>query len=207
MRAIEVHRLSKAFLVNRKAAGFRGSLRALVRPQMQAVEALRFVLGLVFVMAVFLGFMVLVQSLAFWMGHAGLVGSQAMNAIVSFALYPLDLFDGTAKLVLFTVLPAAYMGAVRLSSCAASPGRAWPNSPARRWSSCSWAWRPFTGACAATRAAAPSRWRCERLQERGSPPCVGSRPNLDELGAIENVGTQEFSSISSIKGRVKRWIS
>lgn len=77
-----------------------------------AAEVLRFVLGLIFAMAVFLGFMVLVQSLAFWMGHAGLVGSQAMNALISFALYPLDLFDGTAKLVLFTVLPAAFMGAV-----------------------------------------------------------------------------------------------
>ena len=77
-----------------------------------AAEVLRFVLGLIFAMAVFLGFMVLVQSLAFWMGHAGLVGSQAMNALISFALYPIDLFDGTAKLVLFTVLPAAFMGAV-----------------------------------------------------------------------------------------------
>ena len=76
------------------------------------VAAGGFGLGLVFVMAVFLGFMVLVQSLAFWMGHAGLVGSQAMNAVISFALYPIDLVDGTAKLVLFTVLPAAFMGAV-----------------------------------------------------------------------------------------------
>lgn len=41
MRAIEVHRLSKAFLVKRKSAGFRGSLRALVRPEKQVVEALR----------------------------------------------------------------------------------------------------------------------------------------------------------------------
>ncbi|MCC7262673.1 MAG: ATP-binding cassette domain-containing protein [Candidatus Latescibacteria bacterium] len=41
MQAIEVHRLSKTFLAKHKAAGFRGSLRALVRPQMQVVEALR----------------------------------------------------------------------------------------------------------------------------------------------------------------------
>ena len=41
MQAIEVHRLSKVFRAKRKAAGFRGSLRALVRPQLQMVEALR----------------------------------------------------------------------------------------------------------------------------------------------------------------------
>jgi ABC-2 type transport system ATP-binding protein len=41
MPAIEVHHLGKTFLAKHKAAGFRGSLRALVRPQMQAVEALR----------------------------------------------------------------------------------------------------------------------------------------------------------------------
>jgi len=75
-------------------------------------EVLRFLLGVVLAAAVFLGFVVLVQSLAFWIGHAGLVGAQAVNALISFALYPLDLFDGTAKLVLFTLLPAAFMGAV-----------------------------------------------------------------------------------------------
>jgi len=73
---------------------------------------LRFILGVVLVAAVFLGFVVLVQSLAFWIGHAGLVRAQAGNARISFALDPLDLFDGTARQVLFTLLPAAFMGAV-----------------------------------------------------------------------------------------------
>ncbi len=41
MQAIEVHQLCKTFLTKHKAAGFRGSLRALVRPQMQAIAALR----------------------------------------------------------------------------------------------------------------------------------------------------------------------
>tara|TARA_B100001123_G_scaffold280134_1_gene312094 strand:- start:493 stop:744 length:252 start_codon:yes stop_codon:yes gene_type:complete len=35
-----------------------------------------------------------------------------MNAVIIFALYPLHLFDGTAKLLLFTVIPAAFVGAV-----------------------------------------------------------------------------------------------
>jgi ABC-2 type transport system ATP-binding protein len=41
MPAIEVRELRKTFTTKRKAAGLAGSLRSLVRPDMQAVEALR----------------------------------------------------------------------------------------------------------------------------------------------------------------------
>lgn len=54
----------------------------------------------------------LVQSLAFWLGNASMLGQQALNAIITLALYPITLFDGTAKLLLFTVVPAALIGAV-----------------------------------------------------------------------------------------------
>ena len=36
----------------------------------------------------------------------------AMAVLVSFSLYPITLFDGTAKLVLFTLIPAAFIGAL-----------------------------------------------------------------------------------------------
>jgi len=41
MPAIHVHNLCKTFVTKRKAAGFKGSLRALVRPEHQTVEAVR----------------------------------------------------------------------------------------------------------------------------------------------------------------------
>jgi ABC-2 type transport system permease protein len=41
-----------------------------------------------------------------------MIAMQASNAMITFALYPLTLFDGTAKLILFTVLPAAFIGSV-----------------------------------------------------------------------------------------------
>jgi ABC-2 type transport system permease protein len=65
--------------------------------------------------AVFVGFLVLVNSLAFWMGGAAQVSSQALMALITFATYPVTLFDGTAKLLLFTVMPAALIGAVPAS--------------------------------------------------------------------------------------------
>jgi ABC-2 type transport system permease protein len=87
---------------------------ALSRPASVA-ELVRFAVAVAFAMTTFVAFLVLVQSLAFWVGHASLLAGQVVNAVISFALYPLELFDGTAKLVLFTVLPAAFMGAVPAS--------------------------------------------------------------------------------------------
>lgn len=84
---------------------------ALSRPD-SLDDVARFGVAVLFSMAIFLAFLVVVQSLAFWLGNASLLAGQVTNAILSFALYPLELFDGTAKLVLFTVLPAAFMGAV-----------------------------------------------------------------------------------------------
>lgn len=72
----------------------------------------RFLLGTLLAMVVFLSFMILVQSLAFWMGNASMLGQQALNAMLTFSLYPITVFDGTAKFLLFTVLPAAMMGAI-----------------------------------------------------------------------------------------------
>ena len=56
--------------------------------------------------------MVLVQSLAFWLGNSTALGNLVQNAMLTFALYPIGLFDNAAKLLLFTIVPAALMGAV-----------------------------------------------------------------------------------------------
>ncbi len=42
-------------------------------------------------------------------GREGLCGSGFFD---TFSLYPITLFDGTAKLLLFTLIPAAFIGAV-----------------------------------------------------------------------------------------------
>lgn len=73
---------------------------------------LRFSLGLIASGLIFMSFLVIVHSLSFWIGNASMLGAQAMNAIITFSLYPITLFDGTAKLLLLTVLPAAFVGAI-----------------------------------------------------------------------------------------------
>jgi ABC-2 type transport system permease protein len=72
----------------------------------------RFFVATLLAMTIFLSFLILVQSLAFWMGNSSLLSTQAINAMLTFSLYPITLFDGTAKFLLFTILPAAFMGAV-----------------------------------------------------------------------------------------------
>jgi ABC-2 type transport system permease protein len=78
-----------------------------------SLEAIgRFLVGAVFGAVIFVSFLTLVQCLAFWVGNASLIADQATNAIITFALYPITLFDGTAKLLLFTLVPAALVGSV-----------------------------------------------------------------------------------------------
>jgi viologen exporter family transport system permease protein len=72
----------------------------------------RFILALILAMVVFVSFLVIVQSLAFWLGTGGTITGIAINAMVTFALYPITLFNNSAKLILFIIIPAAFMGAV-----------------------------------------------------------------------------------------------
>jgi ABC-2 type transport system permease protein len=72
----------------------------------------RFIIGVILAMTVFLAFLVIVQSLAFWLGTGGVFTGMAINAIVTFAIYPITLFNQSAKIILFLVVPAAFMGAV-----------------------------------------------------------------------------------------------
>ena len=76
---------------------------------------LRFVLAIGFAASVFAAFMILVQSLAFWIGTTTSLVGVAVNAMLTFAIYPITLFDTTARLILFTLIPAALMGTVPAS--------------------------------------------------------------------------------------------
>lgn len=73
---------------------------------------LRFILAMLLAATVFAAFLIIIQSLAFWMGVMTNLTSLAINAMITFGIYPTTLFDNYAKLILFTVIPAAFMGAV-----------------------------------------------------------------------------------------------
>lgn len=76
---------------------------------------LRFLLATLLAAAVFIAFLLIVQSLAFWIGSTSYISGIALNAMITFAIYPITLFDTAARLILFTLIPAALMGAVPAS--------------------------------------------------------------------------------------------
>ena len=73
---------------------------------------LRFTLAMLLAAVIFTAFLVLIQSLAFWMGMISNFTSFVFNAVITFGIYPITLFDNYAKLILFTVIPAAFIGAI-----------------------------------------------------------------------------------------------
>ena len=73
---------------------------------------LRFILATLLAATVFAAFLILVQSLSFWLGMMSNFTALALNAMITFGIYPTTLFDNYAKLILFTLIPAAFMGAV-----------------------------------------------------------------------------------------------
>jgi ABC-2 type transport system permease protein len=72
----------------------------------------RFFFGVILACVAFTAFNILVHSLTFWLGNASGFAGLAVNAMLSFALYPVSLFEGAAKFILFTIIPAALMGAI-----------------------------------------------------------------------------------------------
>ncbi len=72
----------------------------------------RFLLITGLVTCTFTAVLVLVNSLAFWLGRSEILAEQFLNAMITFSLYPGTLFDGAARVFLFTLVPAGLTGAL-----------------------------------------------------------------------------------------------
>ena len=73
-------------------------------PQLFMFVCLSFAVAILFV-----GFCVLVSSLAFFLGNSIAILDQGVNALITFSTYPAVIFDGGIKLVLFTLIPSAFV--------------------------------------------------------------------------------------------------
>lgn len=56
----------------------------------------------------FVGFSIISGSIGFWLGNAEIVCEQWRMSMITLSTYPTTLFDGQAKLLLFTVIPAGF---------------------------------------------------------------------------------------------------
>lgn len=76
------------------------------------VEIVLFLLAALLVAAVFVSFSVLSGSLAFYMGNAQYTSQQLHMSMTTLSLYPSTLFSGFSRVLLYTLIPAAFVGAV-----------------------------------------------------------------------------------------------
>lgn len=74
-------------------------------------RALAYVLGVAVSATLLTGFLVAIGSLTLFAGR-GDVSELGFHAMLMFASYPVDIFNGAAKLFLYTVVPAAFVAAV-----------------------------------------------------------------------------------------------
>ncbi len=76
------------------------------------VEIGLFLISAVLAGLVFVGYSIFTGSLAFFLGNAQYTSQQLTNALLTFTLYPNTLFSGVTRGLLYTLLPAGFIGAV-----------------------------------------------------------------------------------------------
>jgi ABC-2 type transport system permease protein len=59
-----------------------------------------------------IAFGVLTGSLAFWLGRAETLAGQLNDKLIAFSLYPIDIFPGFIRLLLYTLIPSAFISSV-----------------------------------------------------------------------------------------------
>lgn len=63
---------------------------------------------------IFTAFLVILCSLAFFLGNTEGLARQMLGALTSFSTYPMNIFSGVVRLLLFTVVPAGFISFVPL---------------------------------------------------------------------------------------------
>ena len=74
-----------------------------------------FLLAVVLAGAIFLAFLLLLHTLAFFLGRADLLADQVTISMITFSTYPSPIFQGGLRLVLFTLLPAGFIDTMPVS--------------------------------------------------------------------------------------------
>lgn len=63
---------------------------------------------------IFTAFLVILGSLAFFLGNTEGLAQQMLGALTTFSTYPMNIFTGVVRLLLFTVIPAGFVSFVPL---------------------------------------------------------------------------------------------
>jgi ABC-2 type transport system permease protein len=74
-----------------------------------------FLILAIFAALLFFDFILIVQSLAFWLGDVDEVAKRLVHMLISLMMYPLSIFSGFLKLITMVLLPTFFMVGVPLS--------------------------------------------------------------------------------------------
>lgn len=89
-----------------------GAFLLLVHPGLEQVAL--FVLLVMLVALIFTAFHALLGSLAFFLGNTEGLMQPIRGALISFSTYPMNIFHGVVRLLLFTLMPAGFISFVPL---------------------------------------------------------------------------------------------
>ncbi len=73
-----------------------------------------FILLACMVALIFAAFVVILGSLAFFMGNTDGLTNQLLGSLITFSTYPMPIFTGVVRLLLFTIIPAGFVSFVPL---------------------------------------------------------------------------------------------
>lgn len=63
---------------------------------------------------IFTAFLIIFCSLSFFLGNTEGLMTQMFGALISFSTYPMDIFNGAVRLLLFTIIPAGFVSFIPL---------------------------------------------------------------------------------------------
>ncbi|MCK4259501.1 MAG: ABC-2 family transporter protein [Halanaerobiales bacterium] len=64
------------------------------------------------VAGIMVAYVSIVGSIAFWTKRAKVLSEQAINAVLTFSLYPNQIFVGSVRFILFTIVPAGFISSI-----------------------------------------------------------------------------------------------
>jgi ABC-2 type transport system permease protein len=76
------------------------------------IEIALFLISAVLAALIYIAYSIIAGSLAFYMGNAQYTSQQMTGVMLTFALYPNSLFSGLSRFLLYSLIPAAFVGAM-----------------------------------------------------------------------------------------------
>ncbi|HEV2579466.1 MAG TPA: ABC-2 family transporter protein [Ktedonobacteraceae bacterium] len=73
-----------------------------------------FLLLCLMVALLFASFVVILGTLAFFLGNTEGMANQLLGALINFSTYPMNIFSGVVRLLLFTIIPAGFISFIPL---------------------------------------------------------------------------------------------